>query len=96
MSFSIKDSGSIGYSYGKNETGALHHKRGRKKVQVNERPNVKNRTIKLLRKKHIGKYLCSLEVGKDFFNKVTKSARLINLTVLKFRTLIHQRTPSRK
>lgn len=70
-------------------------KRGRKKFKWMKELDVKNRTIKLLGK-HIGKYLYSLEVGKDFFNKVTKGAKLINLTVLKFRTLIHQRTPSRK
>lgn len=90
MSFSINDSGSIGYSYGKNEIGALPHKRRRKKFKWIKDIDVKSRTIKLL-EDHIGKYLYSLEVGKDFFNKVTKDARLIYLAILKFRTLIHQR-----
>lgn len=92
MSFSINDSGSIGYPYGKNETGPLSHKRGRKNVKW-----IKVLDVKLKKKKkkddkavrrQYRKYLYSLEVRTDFFNKVTKSARLINLTILKFRTLI--------
>lgn len=48
MSFSIKDSGSIGYSYGKNEIGAFQ--KGKKKVQVNERPRCKKQNYKAVRK----------------------------------------------
>lgn len=50
---------------------------------------LKNKTIKLW-EDNIGKYFYSIEVGKDSFNKVTKNATLINLTLLKFRTLVHR------
>lgn len=51
MSFSIKDSGSIGYSYGKNEIGAFS--KGKKKVQVNARPRCKKQNYKVVRKTYI-------------------------------------------
>lgn len=64
MSFSINNSGSIGYLHGKNEIGALSHKREWKKFKWIKDLDVKNRTIKLL-EDHIVKCLYSLEVGKD-------------------------------
>lgn len=88
MSFLKNDFGLIGNLYGKNEIGILFYKRGRKKFKWIKDLDVKNKIVKLL-EDYIGKFFYNFEVGKDFFNKVIKSIRLISVIILKFCILIY-------